>query len=136
MHQHTDRFQGTTLAHRLQASVASVVETSTTLVPRGGMHFHSLMNALDEGICLLTLPTCLDVDAILRHTVYTLGYRTPGAMEKVQELVGHGAMLIDIRTHASLSFLLAMEPQAVGGPFRRPALRSPGTLGQCQLPVS
>lgn len=31
------------------------------------------------------------------HTIYTIGYRAPGAMQKVEELVNAGARLIDIR---------------------------------------
>ena len=97
MHEHIDHFQGTTLTHGSQASVASVVGTRATLEPRGGMYSHSIMNASGEGDCLLTSFPFLNGDSILSHTVYTLGYRTPGAMEKVEELVQQGAMLLDIR---------------------------------------
>ena len=98
MNRQIDHFQGTTLTPCVEAVTASVVETRTTLLTRGGMHSHSIMNASSEGDCPLTPFPCLDVDALLRHTVYTLGYRTPGAMEKVEELVQQGAMLLDIRT--------------------------------------
>ncbi len=98
MHENTNHFQGTTLTPCVEALAASVVGTSTTLLTRGGMHSYSIMNALSEGDCPLTPSTCLDIDAMLSHTVYTLGYRTPGAMEKVEDLVEQGAMLLDIRT--------------------------------------
>ena len=97
MHKHTNRFQGTSLTPRVEAVTASGVETHTMLEPRGGMHFHSLMNASSKGDCSLTPFPFLNKDAMLSHTVYTLGYRTSGAMEKVEELVGRGAMLLDIR---------------------------------------
>ena len=97
MQRQTDHFQGTTLTHSLQAPAVSVVETQSTLEARGGMHSHSIMNASSEGTIPLTPFSFLYRDAILCHTVYTLGYRAPGAMEKVEELVQQGVMLLDIR---------------------------------------
>ena len=98
MHQHPNHGQGTTLTPCVEARTASVVETRTTLLTRGGMHSHFIMNASCEEICSLTPSPFLNLEAMLSHTVYTLGYRTPGAMEKVEELVEQGAMLLDIRT--------------------------------------
>lgn len=95
--QHLDHFQTTTLAPSLPTSVTSVVETQPTLMERQASRPHSIMHECSTREYVLPLHHVLSVEAIMRYTVYAIGYRAPGAMEKVEELVRQGARVLDIR---------------------------------------
>jgi len=77
MTQHLDHVQTTTLAHRLQATSTSVVETQPMLMEHQASHTHSIMNECSTRDYVLPLHTFLSLEAIMHHTVFTLGYRTP-----------------------------------------------------------
>ncbi len=89
---HHDHFQATTLAPGRQASTASVVGETQSARNEREPHPHSIMDgSMSAG--------WISLNALLTHSVSTIGYRAKGAMEQVEALIREqDAMVLDIRT--------------------------------------